>query len=244
MNDSPILWWYASGNQKYGPYTQTQLHELARSGDIRQDDLVWHQGLDNWVPARSIEGLVVSPPPVMPQQEPEAVEPAEAQTPSASVDLLAVFVGDNYAFYARKWTVSDRFGGIFSWNWAAFFLGLFWLAYRKMYLYCGVVIALAMLVTGIAQFLRLPPETVQTWQLHVAPVFSMLLGLFGNRLYKEHAQRKIRQITATADPQQAPLQLARQGGASMVSVLAVIATLMMASMLASLLVAQLMALKP
>ena len=180
----------------------------------------------------------------MPQQEPETVEPAEAQTPAASVDLLAVFVGDNYAFYARKWTVSDRFSGIFSWNWAAFFLGLFWLAYRKMYLYCGVVIALAMLVTGIAQFLRLPPETVQTWQLHVAPVFSMLLGLFGNRLYKEHAQRKIRQITATADPQQAPLQLARQGGASMVSVLAVIATLMMASMLASLLVAQLMALNP
>ncbi len=33
MNYSPILWWYASGNQKYGPYTQTQLQ---RTGPQRR----------------------------------------------------------------------------------------------------------------------------------------------------------------------------------------------------------------
>ena len=239
MNDSPILWWYASGNQKYGPYTQTQLHELARSGDIRQDDLVWHQGLDNWVPARSIEGLVVSPPPVMPQQEPETVEPAEAQTPAASVDLLAVFVGDNYAFYARKWTVSDRFSGIFSWNWAAFFLGLFWLAYRKMYWHCGIIIAAGLLFMGTAQVLQIPPEKMMQWQINAAPIFSMLMGLFSNWMYRKHAERTIRQITATySDPEQRSLQLAQQGGASMTSAAAIVAIAFVLPMLVSTLIAQ------
>ena len=54
---------------------------------------------------------------------------------------MTLFVGNNYAFYARRWAESERLGGVISWNWAAFFVSLPWLAYRKMYWHCGIIIA-------------------------------------------------------------------------------------------------------
>ena len=264
MNDSTILWWYASDNQKYGPYSETQLRELAQAGEVRAGDLIWHHGLENWVPATSIDGLI-PPKPILPPElpVPSQTEPpspvqetphwqdvllhhATASLPTLDAEPMAVFVGPNYGFYARRWAQAERFGGMISWNWAAFFLGLFWLAYRKMYLYCGVVIALALFMTGMAQAMRIPPEQVQLWQMYIAPIFSMLMGFFGNWLYRLHAERKIRQITASSasNPQLTPLLLAQQGGASLVSVLAVIAVMMMASIFGSMIAIRLLGITP
>ena len=230
MSERPILWWYASGEQKFGPYSEAQLRGLVQAGHVRHGDLIWHHGLDGWVPAHSIEGLLPahSPlPPALPPQlpaetsdEPDAqpdaflatatpsdpwpshADPAAAAAPAyrSSADPMTLFVGNNYAFYARRWAESERLGGVISWNWAAFFVSLPWLAYRKMYWHCGIIIAAGLLFMGTAQVLQIPPEKMMQWQINAAPIFSMLMGLFSNWIYRIHPAS----ATQTKQPHQQP----------------------------------------
>ena len=85
MNDNTIFWWYASGNQKYGPYSEAQIRELAQAGDVHATDWVWHHGLENWVQASSIEGLI-PPAPLAPPELPLATEAAQPAALGPAVD--------------------------------------------------------------------------------------------------------------------------------------------------------------
>jgi hypothetical protein len=65
-NIEPKIWYYSHKDEKSGPYTSSKIKELAQKGEIDYFDLIWREGLDNWVEARSIEGLFTnknSPPP-------------------------------------------------------------------------------------------------------------------------------------------------------------------------------------
>jgi len=43
-------WYYVDAGQQAGPVDDAQLEELARSGKILNDTLVWREGMDNWQP--------------------------------------------------------------------------------------------------------------------------------------------------------------------------------------------------
>jgi hypothetical protein len=42
-------WYYVDAGQQAGPVDDAQLEELARSGKIRNDTLVWREGMENWL---------------------------------------------------------------------------------------------------------------------------------------------------------------------------------------------------
>ena len=63
--DKSKSWFYSINESQVGPLTFEQLEEAANSGAFnRQTTRVWHEGLENWVLASSIEGLFLSPPPL------------------------------------------------------------------------------------------------------------------------------------------------------------------------------------
>jgi hypothetical protein len=66
-------WFYLKNGQNVGPFTQDQLRQLARQGQLLPTDLVWKNGMPSWSPASSIPGLLPSAPP---PQAPAAEEPA------------------------------------------------------------------------------------------------------------------------------------------------------------------------
>ncbi|MDO5653070.1 MAG: GYF domain-containing protein [Brachymonas sp.] len=240
------MWWYASNHQKYGPYSEAQLRELAQEGQIQRDDLVWHQGLDDWVMAASIEGLVPAHllPPLPPTPVVDALPAQETtgiSTPApekAGEPLLKAFVGQNYGFYASKWAEAERNNAAISWNWAAFFLGPLWMAYRKMYVYCAVFVAITFVTTSAGLLMRVPIATLESWYRFAGPAVSMLFGLFSNHLYKAHALRKINNTTAPDGAEQLASQIVRQGGASLLSVLAVVTATLVASLVMAMILAQ------
>ncbi|MFM7100149.1 MAG: DUF4339 domain-containing protein, partial [Verrucomicrobiota bacterium] len=43
-------WYYAEGGQPRGPVSREDLEALARQGILREDTLVWHEGLAQWQP--------------------------------------------------------------------------------------------------------------------------------------------------------------------------------------------------
>ncbi len=54
---SPVEWFYAQENQRFGPVSAAELKALADAGKLRPEDLVWREGMDGWVPARRVKGL-------------------------------------------------------------------------------------------------------------------------------------------------------------------------------------------
>ena len=89
---------------------------------------------------------------------------------------LRNYVGESTDYYIRVWKKNHGKGAFASWNWAALFVPTFWLFYRKMYLWCVIMIVALWVAAQIPLGMIL---------LHI------LFGLMANRLYYNRAQRAI-----------------------------------------------------
>jgi len=70
-------WHYAKGGQREEPVTFERLRELTESGELQPNDLVWRKGMEDWQPAKTVEGLF---------SEDEAADPGE---PGSKQESLA-----------------------------------------------------------------------------------------------------------------------------------------------------------
>jgi hypothetical protein len=50
-------WFYSAGDARQGPVTEDALRQLATSGQLRPTDLVWKDGMADWVEARTVAVL-------------------------------------------------------------------------------------------------------------------------------------------------------------------------------------------
>ena len=57
----PDDWYYTQGNERQGPASSAKLKELATEGWLTPDDLVWQNGMADWVPAGKVRELFGSP---------------------------------------------------------------------------------------------------------------------------------------------------------------------------------------
>lgn len=51
-----MKWYYADAGRQVGPVEEAQLDELLRAGAIRDDTLVWREGMANWQPHSAVRG--------------------------------------------------------------------------------------------------------------------------------------------------------------------------------------------
>jgi hypothetical protein len=51
------IWYFADGDEERGPVTEAQIRTLIGTGNLKPDDLVWREGLDDWTPAGEVPGL-------------------------------------------------------------------------------------------------------------------------------------------------------------------------------------------
>ena len=52
------LWYYHQLGTNYGPVDFDHLQYLAKSGQIQPEDMVWKEGLPEWIPASRVPGLI------------------------------------------------------------------------------------------------------------------------------------------------------------------------------------------
>jgi uncharacterized RDD family membrane protein YckC len=69
-----MKWYYADSGRQVGPVEDAQLDELVRSGGVRDDTLVWREGMANWQPHSAVRG------PAKPVPIPAAAVPIAAET--------------------------------------------------------------------------------------------------------------------------------------------------------------------
>lgn len=100
-------------------------------------------------------------------------------------DEFIAFIGvKNTEYYLEKWERYQDNEKFSSWNWAAFFLDIYWLLYRKMYAVAGIVFAI-----NFASYFILGP---------IAPIISLVLrigiGVYANQIYIKDSLTKITNI--------------------------------------------------
>lgn len=154
---------------------------------------------------------------------PDPDEPTDAE--------LTAYVGRRAPHYLERWSRGDRWG----FNWAAFFLGNIWLAYRGLY---GVVVvatgvqmlattALAVLVRG---HLHDPDASaIATFRAGIALGVSIVVGQYANYWYYRKAERAVSDARARFPLENARLlQLRKRGDASWLRIAAVIPVVLLA----------------
>lgn len=52
-----IDWYYAHAGEQFGPYSAADIKRLADSGKLLPEDLVWREGMEEWIAARKVKGL-------------------------------------------------------------------------------------------------------------------------------------------------------------------------------------------
>jgi hypothetical protein len=240
-------WYYADGNQKKGPFSESEFKELLKKRVINLDTLVWREGLDGWVPLSRfvkknkpaevraeeplrmekmqcsecgsffprdqlvpIENKLVcaSCKPIVIQKLKEGVNESQAKMTDAPLTLdegYRTFIGNNadkYIMHFNQFNLNgiDKFS--FTWHWPAFFVPVWWMVYRKLYLWA----LLSFLLSFV--FLFIPC---------VGPILQLLFfALIANYLYYKHVRQKIAAIN------QSPmsnitrrLELTRAGGVNL-----------------------------
>ena len=94
MSDgSEKIWWYAVGQEKFGPCTGGELARLARKGVVMPDTLVWREGMTEWVRASKLAKLwerATQPPPLDADEQLPPPPPAAPGRAVAAVPELEV----------------------------------------------------------------------------------------------------------------------------------------------------------
>lgn len=106
---SPIEWYYAKGDQQQGPVSSGELKQLAVSGQLVPDDLVWREGMSEWVAASNVRGLFEAAPKVAEPLPGSAAEPAVAPGAGPPESPGAAFAPE--APSVRGLTPTDRVRG-------------------------------------------------------------------------------------------------------------------------------------
>lgn len=119
-------------------------------------------------------------------------------------EQIQAFVGYKKShYYLINWIKFQTSSSNFSWNWSAFLLSSYWLLYRKMYSYgIGVLgsILLAKLITR------------GTLSMALILAIHLFIGLFGNKLYYIHCNKKFTEIKGYTDDPEVTIRLLRAFG--------------------------------
>lgn len=132
---------------------------------------------------------------------------------------LRRFVGKGADYYFGKWKTIERTGNIVSFNLWAFLFGIFWMAYRKMYLFTFVVIVIIIAESVIEVVFDAPESLDRT----ASVVYGVMYALLGNYLYYVHIRKKLAMLRNDfTSPEKINEQIGNVGGTSWISVISLL----------------------
>jgi len=170
--------------QRFGPYLVNEVKDYLKAGNLRFSDLVWYNGVSEWVPLSNVPGVgegvetlhAAAPPPPKPPPapagppQPPAVA-ASGPPQAATVTQQAVFGGEENEPDDDAESLEGERAGIAS------------LGARVLALFVDTVLiaAATSLVTLLIYFLhditKKPTDEIENWQLWTVPtVIAVIVG--------------------------------------------------------------------
>ena len=130
------------------------------------------------------------------------------------------FIGTNVYSYLEKWKTHSG-SKLKGFNWAAAAFGIVWMAYRRMYAEAVLTVILFSFM-GSAISLLFGVFDIYFNEPLIGYFFRLLVGIFGNMLYRNKAMRVLRK-TIYMDEAERLACLKAKGGTSVVGVIICIA---------------------
>jgi hypothetical protein len=132
----------------------------------------------------------------------EITIPVEDLQPAEPTDPVLVHIRTEREHYTKALAKIEA--GRLSWNWAPFFVGIYWLLYRKMVgatavLYALVTILLMAIPRTTSEMLMEDPNRyllLTLLRLSVSVVLLIALGLFGDAYYLRRLHRKFSRLAS------------------------------------------------
>lgn len=136
-------------------------------------------------------------------------------------EFMQALIQNNIYYYDQKFAMMNMSGSSVAWNWASFFLGAYWMVYRKMYLN---TLFLWLINIGIGLIGMIP---VVGWIISgiLGIGLWVCMGLFGNVIYKKHVEKiyeECRNLSYDHRKQECVTKGGTSGGAVVVYILIVI----------------------
>ena len=119
------------------------------------------------------------------------------------LNILSLFIQKNQDFYEKKFKKMEETGKSISWNWAAFFMGIYWMIYRKMYFKAAAFLLLNIIATNTPHI-----------GIYLNTAVLVGIGIFGNALYLDHVEEKIEKAKIIF-PHNKEEVLAKRGGTNL-----------------------------
>lgn len=119
------------------------------------------------------------------------------------MDKMSLFIKKNQKFYQEKFSKMDATGKSMSWNWPAFFFGIYWMVYRKMYFKAAAFFVL-ILVASYTPYIGVV--------LNLA--VSVGIAIYANALYKDHVEEYIKKIDESS-PEDKEEIIIKKGGTNL-----------------------------
>lgn len=100
-------------------------------------------------------------------------------------ELLRVFIGLRAKTYIQKWSNNRWY-----FCWAGFFFSVFWLLYRKMYMFAVYMLLTGLMFGYLLYVLGFPLE----YNLMINVLISLIIGVFGHNFYRSHVSAQLKKF--------------------------------------------------
>lgn len=89
-----MQWYYSNNATQMGPVTDAELRAMLASGKVNATDMVWREGMKDWLPASSVPGLCVMPQAGgNPYQPPAVPGTFDAPMPTSGLAIASLVCG-------------------------------------------------------------------------------------------------------------------------------------------------------
>lgn len=161
-----------------------------------------------------------------PYEPPRASLEVESAPPE---EVLRAFLSENSVYYLARWQgLRSGSGGYAGFNWAAAFFSVYWLCYRRLYIWLIPYVVLVMLASFLP-ILFSGRAAQGIAQILVGVVLFVVVGLSANVILWNRALRVAKEFSSLAD-------IRRAGGISVRSVWIALAVCVGVPVLAAVLV--------
>ena len=142
-------------------------------------------------------------------------KPAPSVAPDFDEEALGAFIGPGKRdWYLKRFAQRSRDGASLGWHWPALFVALYWLIYRRMWLYCLLYILMPFPVGFALGFVgTMVGLKMSLIQVLIVAVIWITPPLLATNLYWWHAQKQVRKVKArTEDRYEQLAMLSNRGG--------------------------------
>ncbi len=121
-------------------------------------------------------------------------------------ELIKLYIGKKFAKFSKQLETPSKL----CFSWAGFFLGVYWLLYRKMYLYAICLYSIGIVLNLVVFSIGLEGKAYLIFCLVVNILVSVFLGIYGQKLYLHFVEGKVKKYMAK--PDYSPEFFASHGG--------------------------------